>query len=449
MDYHQIATEEDQKNQLKKEHIKLIDKNGNNLLHSACNGYSLPLIKKLVNWGIDVNVKNKYGRVPLYYAVKRGRIEIVKYLVENGCKNISVLFALYRYHSPEILTYFVSKGWYKNIIDENGDSLLDLLLFRGHDITPLLILGNKINDEKGHPLHICARFNRLTSLKQLLKFVDTNDKDNKDNTPLHKAALVGNIKMCKILIENGCKPNTINKKGNTYSDILINRGYNQGEFKKQLYVFDHNDKYKNGIINEAKIYNHRINEVKENTQLMKACSINNFRLVKKYTTSETINKQNEKGWTALNFATIHGNNVIFDYLLSKGAKFSYTKSGSSFLHSITTYNHINLMKTLICHKFNLNVIIDTYIKGTALSDCILGNKIDLTKLLLNYGVEIDNVNCLKRTPLHYAYIRSNKYIIEKLKKIETNKTSELLKDKSNSILIKRKDYLGKLPCDYE
>lgn len=46
-----------------------------------------------------------------------------------------------------------------------------------------------------------------------------NAKAFEDNTPLHDAAIVGNIKLVKLLIEKGADPMAKNRKGKTPCDV--------------------------------------------------------------------------------------------------------------------------------------------------------------------------------------------------------------------------------------
>jgi ankyrin repeat protein len=59
------------------------------------------IINYLIDKGIDINAKNKFGQTPLFYAV------------------------MYN-HSPEIIQHFIDQGANINIKDTEGDTILGL-----------------------------------------------------------------------------------------------------------------------------------------------------------------------------------------------------------------------------------------------------------------------------------------------------------------------------------
>lgn len=55
-------------------------------LHYACLSRSLPLVKYLVEKGVEVNIKGDYFDTPLHCACQSGSLEVVKYLIEKEAK---------------------------------------------------------------------------------------------------------------------------------------------------------------------------------------------------------------------------------------------------------------------------------------------------------------------------------------------------------------------------
>ena len=46
---------------------------------------NLEKVKRLVfEWNADVNVQNRYGDTPLHWAVCKGHLDVIKFLLENG-----------------------------------------------------------------------------------------------------------------------------------------------------------------------------------------------------------------------------------------------------------------------------------------------------------------------------------------------------------------------------
>ena len=56
----------------------------NCLIHFAAHKGYIPLVKKLLDDGVNVNSKDKSNETPLYLASKSGNVETVRYLIESG-----------------------------------------------------------------------------------------------------------------------------------------------------------------------------------------------------------------------------------------------------------------------------------------------------------------------------------------------------------------------------
>ncbi len=67
------------------------DSNGNTLLHAACSKGRLDIVKKLIERGASVNVANSWYSTPLGYAVLRGHYEIVEFLLKHGANPNSIV----------------------------------------------------------------------------------------------------------------------------------------------------------------------------------------------------------------------------------------------------------------------------------------------------------------------------------------------------------------------
>uniref|UniRef100_A0ABD2X681 Peptidase A2 domain-containing protein n=1 Tax=Trichogramma kaykai TaxID=54128 RepID=A0ABD2X681_9HYME len=165
---------------------------------------------KEVNRLVQVDEPDRSGNIPLYYALQRGNINIIKWLLKNGACPVQV-----------------------NKPDHSGNTLLHYALQRGNVwITEELLRSgadpNYANKTSLTPLHVIINFHDLNSEKLANILLETSGRpvqvdkpDQWGNTPLHHASQRGNISMIKWLLKNGADPNIANEKGLTPLRVII------------------------------------------------------------------------------------------------------------------------------------------------------------------------------------------------------------------------------------
>jgi len=166
-------------------------------LHEACYGGHAYIVKLLLLEKVDVNAVMEYGYTPLLYATERGHKEIIKLLVENGAKT--------------------------NVQDGDGYTPLQHVVKLGLETVELLISAGADINLKGalgdSPLHEAAIIGDVDITKLLIsKEADIHAKNYELNTALHYAAYGGHTGVAKLLIDKGAD---VNAKGIGLSGSIV------------------------------------------------------------------------------------------------------------------------------------------------------------------------------------------------------------------------------------
>lgn len=152
-----------------------------------------------------VNVYDKNGHTPLWFACKTSRFNIVKVLLSYGADPNAVHFDC---TSPIFMV--------------EDESIARLLIKHGADVN------QRTHHDGEEPIH------RLTALKQekIIKLIlhagaNVNAKTNRGATPLHIAARSGDSILCMLLLSYGAHVNTQQLDGDTaLHQAVISDDYN-------------------------------------------------------------------------------------------------------------------------------------------------------------------------------------------------------------------------------
>ena len=220
---------------------------GDSPLHRAVSDGFFYIAKRLVKKGSNVNLQNKEGRTPLYLGVKNKHKQLIKLLIENeanvtiGFKEISTeRFYLVRGNTKDkgtaawhyvlvkkhLLGLFLKRvkgggvnvadfgdilrsGWGKDPPEGTTDEVLKEYDFQFKEIPDVTLL------------HIASKqINEPEIIDLLVKCgANVNAQDAEGFTPLHMAAIHGNLKIVKKLVDLEADVNIITTDGKNAAEL--------------------------------------------------------------------------------------------------------------------------------------------------------------------------------------------------------------------------------------
>ncbi|XP_046554158.1 putative ankyrin repeat protein RF_0381 [Haliotis rubra] len=225
--------------------LKLVDIVSNNILHWACRGGNVSMVKHIISMNaVNINTRGRDGRTPLMYVARNGENKIFQLLVSKGglpsdvdndgndilelaCWGGSVKMVeyilkhkaldingrgqsgrtpAYKGHG-EVLDLLERSGADLNAADDAGDNVLHSACLGGHvDIVSRVLKLNKVDiNSRGKssrtPLMMAARNGDKEIFDLLInKGVDTRPEDDDSNNILHLASEGGNLDIVKYVL---------------------------------------------------------------------------------------------------------------------------------------------------------------------------------------------------------------------------------------------------------
>ncbi|MGH0140230.1 UNVERIFIED_CONTAM: hypothetical protein FKN15_070891 [Acipenser sinensis] len=273
--------------------LKLLDRgadinyanvDGLTALHQACIDDNIEMVKCLVENGAIINQPDNEGWIPLHAAASCGYLDIAEYLIRQGAdvgvvnsEGETPLDIAEEEAMEELLQNEVNRqarrGRCVTVVclpamakQNHGEyqrySGVDIEAVRKEEERIMLrdahqwLNSGQINDVRhaksgGTALHVAAAKSYIEVLKLLIQAgYDVNIKDYDGWTPLHAASHWGKEEACRVLVENLCDMDTVNKVGQTAFDVADEDvlGYLEELQKKQKLLLSEKQDKKSPLI---------------------------------------------------------------------------------------------------------------------------------------------------------------------------------------------------------
>ena len=204
------------------------------LLHRAAVKSAIPKIKLLLDHDLDINARDEHGNTPLHLAIMTDQIEAALYLIKKGAdifiknkhgQNVFNLFKEKRSLLQKIKPYF-----FLNIF--GLDSFILAKTIKKGDVRNLnkLLRWDRYHkiviNEKGQTgLHYATELGNKNMIKAYAraKQGNINKRDYLGNTALHYAVLKSDLEIVNLLIELNADPKLKNAFGKTPIMLAKNR----------------------------------------------------------------------------------------------------------------------------------------------------------------------------------------------------------------------------------
>ncbi|XP_052085386.1 uncharacterized protein LOC127723024 [Mytilus californianus] len=429
--------------------ITIKDNFRNTALHIACDKGHSDIVKILIEFGMDVNQKQKHGKTPLFIACTNGYFETVKYItdcmylkqkkrtVADELKNLhtlksgwTVLHSACNNGHTEVVKLLIDVGMTVNDLTTKGCSPLFLACKKGHNDTVKFLL-----HLKGQTLNMC---------------VYTHTKLVKRWTFLHIACLNGHTEVVKLLIDVGMNVNDALTSGSTPLHLACQEGHHavvkllldlNGQTLNSCVDTTVKDEDRSSVLHVASCSGHTevvkllidvgvgVNDKSKDgsTPLFLACQNGHYETVKLFldlnghrlNSCVDTNIKDEDGWSVLHVACSEGHSEIVKLLIETGMNVNDTSTnGYTPILLACQEGHYATVKLLLDLKGQtLKSCVDTNIKdedGCSVLHiaCSEGHS-EIVKLLIDNGMNINDKSTNCSTPLYLA-CREGHYDIVKL-----------------------------------
>ena len=375
----------------------------------------MDIIKLLVDKGADINAKDRYGNVPLHFAINNEcSKEKVQLLLKLG-GNISalnhdhktpLLLALER-RSPlaSVLISSVTKiedakDRYGNtplhsaIMNDCSEEHVQLLMKLGGDI-------NALNHDHKTPLMIALEKRSPLTSVLISSITNLEDLDLSKLPTMSQAISKGYLEFAQVLHKLGKSVLFKDEDGNNILHLAMQQ--TNIEVPKWLLSL-------NGVKNLINAFNH-------NQKSPLVLAIENKSPMASILMDNVVNIKKDLDLTKLPTMSkaISGGHVGYLQLLHNLGKNVLIKDddGNNILHLAVKQDNVEVPKWLLSLKGVKSLINDTNHQSlTPIHEAVKNSNLKAIKLLIKHGAKVNSKNESNVTPLHSAAMKTNIEIVE-------------------------------------
>jgi len=392
-------------------------------LHDAIKKGDVDVVKKLLEYKADPNVKDDKEKTALHYAIDSRKFQIIELILARATPELlnrkrsgglTVLHDAVEKSDLHVVKNLLERQADPKIQDNKGKTVLHCAIeSRNPEIiklilehTPQLVNQKRVGGMTA--LHDAVEEGDVDVVKKLLEYkANPNIKDNKERTALHYAMESGSSQIIKLIAEK-VTPELDNEKKAGLTAL------HDAVEKVDL------DGIKNLLADKADL---NITDDKERTALHCAIISGNpqiLELILEKALPEWVNQKRAGGLTALHDAVKKGDvDVVKKLLEHKADPGQADDQGETVLDYAIELRELQIIE-LILAKATPELVNQKKSHGfTVLHDAVENGDLDVVKKLLDYKADPEIKNKKGNTALHFAVMSEDPKILELILEIST------------------------------
>ena len=405
-----------------KTNIHIKSNNGKDAIFYAAQNGHIKVCELLLKQKADpnVSVSGRFGGTPLSLAARKGNLELVELLIENGAKinyrgkaDYPPLFEAVKKGKYNVVLYLLGKKASVKITDKTGVDVFNY----AYDARIIRVLKKakrgKFKIAKGVDLRASEKLFKClekncplkTAIKLLKRGASITDRDKGRRTYLHYCAIFGNAKVARYLLNHGAEVDPVDHQRGTPLTSAAYRGHTDVVrlLIKRRARINHKAMGSNTALTYAKWGGHSqivdllkkygSKDGQDDLKFYEYIRKGNFRGVRRYYRKVSdINHPMEFSDTPLHVAAAKGYAKICRFLLKRKAKVNKTAGTNRYtpLHYAAAYNKLKAIRVLM--RYRAKVEPSTRCGLTPLGLAVANDNYSVVKYLIRMGSK--NLNTL-------------------------------------------------------